>query len=91
MSDLAVKEFVDTSVSSHKVVVFSKVYCPYSAKAKNVLKKYNINDISIIEIEERSDCDLIQDYLNKLTGARTVCNYIAISSNGYRGTHFLLL
>jgi glutaredoxin 3 len=67
-----VKNFVDKSVSSNKVVVFSKTYCPYCTKAKNVIKKYNIKDISVIELDDHDDCEQIQDYLAKLTGARTV-------------------
>lgn len=64
--------YVDNLISSHKVVVFSKSYCPYCTKAKDVLSKYNIDDIVIIELENRDDCDEIQDYLLKLTGARSV-------------------
>ncbi len=64
--------FVDQKISQHKVVVFSKTFCPYCTKAKNVLKKYNINDIDIIELDNIDNCDEIQDYLLKLTGARSV-------------------
>lgn len=64
--------YVDDLVSSHKVVVFSKTYCPYCTKAKNVLAKYKINDIIIVELENRDDMDEIQDYLAKKTGARSV-------------------
>ena len=69
---VAVKEFVDQKIAEQKVVVFSKSYCPYCIKAKNILKKYNIEDLLIIELEDREDCDEIQDYLQKITGARTV-------------------
>jgi hypothetical protein len=41
-------------------------------KAKNILKKYQINDIEIVEIDNREDTEQIQDYLNVITGARTV-------------------
>jgi hypothetical protein len=41
-------------------------------KAKNILKKYQINDIEIVEIDNREDTERIQDYLNVITGARTV-------------------
>jgi hypothetical protein len=37
-----------------------------------VLNKYNINDKIVDEIEDRSDCDYIQDYFTKITGSRTV-------------------
>jgi glutaredoxin 3 len=64
--------FVDPIVKQHKVAVFSKTYCPYCDKAKSVLKKYHINDIKIIELDDRSDASDIQDYLAKITGARSV-------------------
>lgn len=64
--------YVDNLISSHKVVVFSKSYCPYCHKAKDVLNKYNINDIVVIELDSRDDGDAIQEYLAKITNARTV-------------------
>ena len=36
---------VDELIHAHKVMVFSKTYCPYCVKAKNVLAKYKINDL----------------------------------------------
>ena len=65
-------QFVDQAIKSHKVVVFSKTYCPYCTKAKNVLGKYKLKDAKIIELDDRDDSDVIQDYLAKITGARTV-------------------
>ena len=70
--------FVDQMISQHKVVVFSKTYCPYCSKAKNVLGKYSINDLKIIELDDRDDVNSIQDHLAKITGARTVCINILI-------------
>jgi glutaredoxin 3 len=65
-------KYVDGLIKLHKVVVFSKTYCPYCVKAKNVLSNYKINDLVVIELENRDDADDIQDYLMKITGARTV-------------------
>ena len=64
--------FVDEIIKNHKVAVFSKTSCPYCVDAKKVLKKYNINDIYIVELNQRSDCSTIQDYLKQITGARSV-------------------
>ncbi|CAF0889268.1 unnamed protein product [Brachionus calyciflorus] len=64
--------FAEEQIKSHKVVVFSKTYCPYCVKAKNVLKKYDIKDIVIIELDNRDDADQMQDYFARVTGARTV-------------------
>jgi len=64
--------FVDEMLQKHKVVVISKTYCPFCVKAKDVLKKYDIDDIVIEEIESRDDMNQIQDYCKKITGARSV-------------------
>jgi len=63
---------VDPLIKAHKVMVFSKTTCPYCVKAKNVLANYKINDKHIVELDDSHDQDAIQDYLAKITGARTV-------------------
>lgn len=70
----SVKLFVSNTIKQKKVVVFSKSYCPYCIKAKDALKKYPIdpNQFEILEIENRSDCQEIQEYLRELTGASSV-------------------
>eukprot|EP00195_Chlamydomonas_chlamydogama_P013002 CAMPEP_0202901172 /NCGR_PEP_ID=MMETSP1392-20130828/13764_1 /ASSEMBLY_ACC=CAM_ASM_000868 /TAXON_ID=225041 /ORGANISM="Chlamydomonas chlamydogama, Strain SAG 11-48b" /LENGTH=138 /DNA_ID=CAMNT_0049587689 /DNA_START=47 /DNA_END=463 /DNA_ORIENTATION=+ len=67
------KQLVDETLKQHKVVVFSKSYCPYCAKAKSALGGLLRSDqFYAIEIENRADCGEIQDYLQSLTGARSV-------------------
>ncbi|XP_054159271.1 glutaredoxin-1-like [Oppia nitens] len=70
----SVKKFVDSVISDNKVVVFSKIYCPFCSKAKKVLEKYPIldNQYVVLEIEDRDDCNQIQEYLRQLTGASSV-------------------
>ena len=68
--------FVDEVIKSHKVAVFSKTHCPYCVKAKNVLGKYNPEDVYVVELDNRSDANSIQDYLASITGARTVSHPI---------------
>lgn len=43
-----------------------------------MLKNYKIKDedIEILEIENRSDCDEIQNYMKSITGARSVSNFL---------------
>ena len=55
-------------------MVFSKSYCPYCTKAKDVLKKYNLSadDYEVMEIDNDPNAEEIQDYLRSLTGARSV-------------------
>ena len=69
----AVKQFVDDAIKDNKVVVFSKSYCPFCKMAKASLNEAGLKDYLAIEIENRDDCDAIQDYLLELTGGRTVC------------------
>lgn len=72
-----IKVLVDTKIAGKKVMVFSKSYCPYCKKAKQVLSKHVGQDLAaedyeVMEIENHPNCDAIQDYLQKLTGARSV-------------------
>ena len=41
---------------------------------QSVLNKYSIpsDDLEIVEIENRDDCQEIQDYMKKITGGRSV-------------------
>ncbi|XP_067279703.1 glutaredoxin-1 [Pseudorasbora parva] len=67
-------EFVKAQIKGDKVVVFLKPSCPYCVLAKDVLSKYNFKDgqFDLIDISGRSDMGSIQDYLQQITGARTV-------------------
>lgn len=69
------QKFVDDTIASKPVAVFSKSYCPFCVKAKNLLGK----DLAIpedkmvtIELENRPDCADVQAYLKQLTGASSV-------------------
>jgi glutaredoxin 3 len=66
----SVKEFVDFNINVHKVVGFSKSYCPYCVTAREALETFKFKDgaFAWIEIEDRKDCDEIMDYLGNLTG-----------------------
>ncbi|EEF34694.1 glutaredoxin-C4 [Ricinus communis] len=63
--------FVKKTISSHKIVIFSKSYCPYCKRAKAVFKQ--LNQIPhVVELDERDDGQNIQDALSKIVGRRTV-------------------
>ncbi|XP_063067003.1 glutaredoxin-1 [Engraulis encrasicolus] len=68
------QEFVKAQIKGDKVVVFLKPSCPYCVMAKDVLSKYKVKNghLDFIDISGRNDMSGIQDYLNQITGARTV-------------------
>ncbi|KAL3154837.1 hypothetical protein ABBQ38_011378 [Trebouxia sp. C0009 RCD-2024] len=64
---------VTKAVQENLVMVFSKSYCPHCVRAKRILDaELGPSKYVIMELENRSDCPAIQDYLRQLTGARTV-------------------
>jgi glutaredoxin 3 len=69
-----VRIFCDTTISTVKVVVFSKTFCPYCRKAKSILAQYPIDPkrMEVLELEKRPDCQEIQAYMKTLTGASSV-------------------
>ncbi|XP_063688067.1 uncharacterized protein LOC134821277 [Bolinopsis microptera] len=66
------QQIVDSGIKENKVFVISKTYCPFCTKAKKYLNQAGIKDAKILEIEDMSEMDAIQDYCKKLTGARSV-------------------
>ena len=75
-------------IANNAIVVFSKSYCPYCTKAKNVLAKLDVN-VFIIELDNEETGAAIQAYLETLTGQRTVPN-IFISQKHIGGCDDLL-
>ena len=73
-----VSALVDGKIKSKKVMVFSKTYCPFCTKAKKVFQellkenKLSSEDYEVMEIENDPNCDAIQAYLQKITGAKSV-------------------
>jgi glutaredoxin 3 len=70
------KEYVQKKITTHKVVVFSKTYCPYCIKAKKalgtILKPDQMEVIELDQISGSPTCIQIQDALNEATGGRSV-------------------
>ncbi|KAJ3193488.1 hypothetical protein HK101_004733 [Irineochytrium annulatum] len=69
----AIKELTDAAISSNKVMVFSKSYCPYCRKAKSLLDSLKVPYLAY-ELDNRDDGNDIQNYLQTLSGQRTVPN-----------------
>jgi glutaredoxin 3 len=72
-SELSVADHIQELIKKYPVMVFSKSYCPYSKKAKDVLSKYKLDgNYHVLELDQLSKTNEYQDELGKLTGARTV-------------------
>ena len=78
---LTVEEIVKTAIKTAPEgnMIFAKSYCPYCAKAKELLKSKGI-PFNAMELDQRKDGDMIQKYLYTLTGQTTVPNVFL----GYR-------
>ncbi|XP_005382291.1 PREDICTED: glutaredoxin-1 [Chinchilla lanigera] len=66
--------FVNSKISPGKVVVFIKPTCPYCKKTQEILRQLPFKEglLEFVDITATSNTDEIQDYLQQLTGARTV-------------------
>lgn len=65
-------EEIKLKVSSNKVVVYSKTYCPFCTKAKTALNDAGLKDYVLIELDQIEDGAAFQDALQQITGARSV-------------------
>ncbi|KAG5513248.1 hypothetical protein PMAC_001618 [Pneumocystis sp. 'macacae'] len=63
--------YVDQIISENKVVVFSKSYCPYCDRTKELFQNSQIN-FTVLELDVIGN--KIQEYLFQKTGQRTVPN-----------------
>lgn len=69
------QKIVEDTISSKPVVVFSKSYCPFCVKVKDLLRnevKVPEDKLAVVELESREDCNVIQAYLKEKTGASSV-------------------
>lgn len=67
------KQIVQEAISSHKVAVFSKSYCPFCKKAKQTLgSMLRPTDMFVMELDQRADGDAIQQVLSGMTGSSSV-------------------
>ncbi|KIY51858.1 glutaredoxin, partial [Fistulina hepatica ATCC 64428] len=66
---------LQNAIDANKVMIFSKSYCPFCRRAKELIAtEYPDVQKEIFELDEREDGDAIQSYLLEKTGQRTVPN-----------------
>lgn len=68
------KDFITSEIGAHKVVVFSKTYCPYCKATKALFAKDEFSGIDVVyhELDKRDDGLPIQKTLLQMSGQRTV-------------------
>ncbi|ORX92027.1 glutaredoxin [Basidiobolus meristosporus CBS 931.73] len=70
---VAAGEFIKNSIGENSVLIFSKSYCPYCARAKELFTNLKVA-YKAIELDECESGKEIQEELRVLTGQRTVPN-----------------
>jgi len=72
-----VAKLVTDFAKQHKVAIFSKTWCPFCAKVKNLFDTHNVKYESY-ELDKlpggEADEAAFQDHLNEVTGIRSVPN-----------------
>jgi glutaredoxin 3 len=74
---LDVRQFIQNENAQHQVVIWSKAYCPYCTRAKQLFQSTiqpKPEDVVIYELDTMSNGTQIQNELLALTGQRTVPN-----------------
>ncbi|CAM9726559.1 unnamed protein product [Ectocarpus sp. 13 AM-2016] len=73
-------DFVEKEIDSNNVVVFSKSYCPFCTRTKNLFAGLGV-DATVYELDQMDDGEAIQAILGAKTGQTTVPNVFV------KGTH----
>lgn len=81
-----VKELIQIR-SVSPMVIFSKTYCPYSKRLKNLLKgNYEITPTyAVVELDKHKNGKKLQEYLGQISGRNTVPNVLIGDSNTSKG------
>jgi len=70
---MVVKDFVNQTIIQNRVVIFSKSYCPYCTRAKDLFANvFPDVEVKVLELDIRDDGPEIQGYLLQLTDQKTV-------------------
>lgn len=69
----SLKSTVQAEIAAEKVLVYSKSYCPFAGRAKDLLRSNGV-DAKIVELDQVSNGADIQNALKSITGQGTVPN-----------------
>ena len=56
----AATETLKKLIASSKVLVLSKSYCPYCSRTKSLLEEIKAKDVTVVELDQRSDGNALQ-------------------------------
>eukprot|EP01134_Creolimax_fragrantissima_P001691 CFRG1691T1 len=70
---VSARERVEKLIAENTVMVFSKSYCPYCTKTKQLLKKEGV-EYALFELDQDDDGSALQAALQQISGQRTVPN-----------------
>eukprot|EP00934_Nitzschia_sp_Nitz4_P006629 Nitzschia sp. Nitz4//scaffold3_size479765//368588//369045//NITZ4_000154-RA/size479765-augustus-gene-1.580-mRNA-1//1//CDS//3329550920//6619//frame0 len=68
-----IPSFVASTIADNKIALFTKTYCPHCAATKDLFEMLE-EPAAIVELDIRDDGSDIQDYLQSMTGQRSVPN-----------------
>ncbi|GBB97079.1 hypothetical protein RclHR1_02910007 [Rhizophagus clarus] len=68
-----IKDRVEKLIQTNPIMLFSKTYCGFCAKAKATFKELNVEP-GIVELDDDPEGTDIQEYLKEKTNQRTVPN-----------------
>ncbi|KAG8859444.1 glutaredoxin [Serendipita sp. 411] len=88
------QSLVENAIKDDFITVFSKSYCPYCRRAKNILNSLDLptgRTVKVYELDLRDDGAAIQRYLLQRTGQSTVPNIFISRSSPLGESSFDLL
>eukprot|EP01111_Echinosteliopsis_oligospora_P001087 TRINITY_DN1144_c0_g1_i1.p1 TRINITY_DN1144_c0_g1~~TRINITY_DN1144_c0_g1_i1.p1 ORF type:complete len:104 (-),score=32.64 TRINITY_DN1144_c0_g1_i1:58-369(-) len=65
---------INKVISENAVAVFSKSYCPYCVKVKNLFNTLGVKNIRVVELDQSADGSDVQSQLKTMTNQSTVPN-----------------
>ncbi|KAI8881259.1 glutaredoxin [Backusella circina FSU 941] len=68
-----IRDLVKKAISDNTVMIFSKSYCPFCIRAKDIFDDLNV-DYKALELNEDKNGEAIQSALAELTQQKTVPN-----------------
>jgi len=86
-SDNGIADLIEKYLQESKVVIFSKSYCPYCNRIKDLFKSIN-QEFTAVELDKRADGDNIKKELLSRTGLAIIPSVFVAGNHvgGYDAT-----